>query len=275
MSELPEGQQTLAGVAGPPPAPPPAVSPGRRLREAREASGLSIADVTQAIKFSARQIEAIEADDYAKLPGSTFARGVIRSYAKMLRLEEKPLLAMLAQQKLVADSEVRAPQDTGAELPLPGEWRSRVPLLTVVIVLAAIAIAAASYFRWPGSAEKHNLVQAKPNAAQVAPPPARVGPSAEAVSAPPAKMSDAPPVAPDTRQLVFVFADKSWVEVKDATQKVIFAQNNPADTRQVVNGQPPFDLVIGNAAHVQLQYGDKPIDLRPYTKVEVARLRLE
>ena len=38
---------------------------------------------------------------------------------------------------------------------------------------------------------------------------------------------------------------------------------------------PPFDVVIGNAANVRLKYNDAPVDLRPYFKVDVARLTLE
>ena len=74
---------------------------------------------------------------------------------------------------------------------------------------------------------------------------------------------------------MFTFAGKSWVEVKDASQNIIFAQINDAGTHQVVSGKPPFVLVIGNAPAVQLQYDDRQIDLRPYTKVDVARLNLE
>lgn len=265
MNDIPEGQQTLDTVLDQAAEPVPALSPGHCLREARESRGLSIADVTQAIKFSPRQIEAIERDDFDTLPGNTFVRGIIRSYAKLLRIEEEPLLAMLVPQKSAADSEIHAPQDTGAELPLPGEWRSRLPLLALVIALAAIAVAAATYFGWPGSTEKQKSAQANVNAGPVPLPAVRIEQPAETAA----------PLSADTRQLVFAFEDKSWVEVKDATQKIIFAQNNLAGTRQVVSGKPPFDLVIGNAAHVQLQYGDRPIDLAPYTKVEVARLRLE
>ena len=269
MNEFPEGQQTLDAVLDQATEPVPVLSPGRCLREERESRGMSIADVTHAIKFSPRQIEALERDDFDKLPGNTFVRGIIRSYAKLLRIEEEPLLAMLVQQKLAADSEVHAPLDTGAELPLPGDLRSRLPLLALLVALAAIAIAAATYFGWPGSAEKQKSVPTNVSSGQV---PGQVPLPAVRIEQP-AEM--AAPLSADSRQLNFAFDDKSWVEVKDATQKIIFAQNNLAGTRQVVSGKPPFDLVIGNAAHVQLQYGDKPIDLVPYTKVEVARLTLE
>ena len=45
--------------------------------------------------------------------------------------------------------------------------------------------------------------------------------------------------------------------------------------RSEMRGRPPFEIVIGNAHYVRLLYNDKPVDLKPYTKVEVARLTLK
>jgi cytoskeleton protein RodZ len=42
-----------------------------------------------------------------------------------------------------------------------------------------------------------------------------------------------------------------------------------------VQGRAPFDLVIGNAASVRVTYEGKPVDLRPHTRVHVARLKLK
>jgi cytoskeleton protein RodZ len=42
-----------------------------------------------------------------------------------------------------------------------------------------------------------------------------------------------------------------------------------------VVGPPPLFLVIGNAAAVRLTYNDKPVDLKPYVQIEVARLTLD
>jgi cytoskeleton protein RodZ len=77
------------------------------------------------------------------------------------------------------------------------------------------------------------------------------------------------------QRLLFVFDGDSWVEVKDRSGKVIFYQLNPKGSQQSVRGNPPFSLVIGNAAHVRLTYNDKPVDLAPHTKVDVARLTIE
>ena len=44
---------------------------------------------------------------------------------------------------------------------------------------------------------------------------------------------------------------------------------------RLVEGVAPFELVIGNAHHVRLSYDDRPIDLAPHVKVEVARFTLD
>lgn len=279
MQELPEQPQPASAEIGlfdlfgmPIPS---GDSPGRRLREAREALGLSIADVASSIKFSQRQIETVERDDFDKLPGVTFVRGFIRSYAKLLQLEVQPILAMLDQQKPQTDTVIHLPQDTGAALPQSGEQRSYLPYLALAVTLLTIIVALATYFDWPGGAR----ISGAKNVAAVPlvhPPQTQVEQPAATSSEPgqpvPAKTQ---PLGPDARQLIFVFDDKSWVEVRDATKRVIFAQINEPGTRQVVNGKPPFELVIGNASHVQLQFEDQQIDLRPHTKVEVARLTVE
>jgi len=250
---------------------PSGESPGRSLREARESRGLSIADVVSSIKFSSRQIEAIERNDFAHLPGATFVRGLIRSYAKLLQLDPHPLLAMMDREAVQADNQIHLPKDTGAALPQPGERRSYLPHLALLLALLAVAIGVATYFDWPAGRSKPPTaapIPATPSAYAVQPPATQVEPGQAEPARPPSP-------GPDFRQLIFVFEEKSWVEVKDATQQVIFAQNNEPGTRQVVNGKPPFALVIGNASHVQLQFEDQQVDLRPHTKVDVARLSLE
>ena len=70
-------------------------SAGAALRDARERLGLSVADVSNRLKFAPRQIEALEADEITRLPGIAFVRGFIRSYAKFLQIDPVPLLATL------------------------------------------------------------------------------------------------------------------------------------------------------------------------------------
>jgi cytoskeleton protein RodZ len=55
---------------------------------------------------------------------------------------------------------------------------------------------------------------------------------------------------------------------------MLMSQLNPTGSRRIVSGRTPLSLVIGNAANVRLTYNDKPVDLKPYIQIEVARLTL-
>jgi cytoskeleton protein RodZ len=72
-----------------------------------------------------------------------------------------------------------------------------------------------------------------------------------------------------------IFEDESWVEVRDGNGATIFSRLNAPGTERVVRGMPPFVVVVGNAHRVKLLYEDKPIDLGPHTRVDVARITLE
>lgn len=66
---------------------------GDKLRSAREAKGLSIADVEKATKIQSRYLTAIEKNDFDKLPGDFYVRAFIRQYAQVVGLDGKKLLS--------------------------------------------------------------------------------------------------------------------------------------------------------------------------------------
>lgn len=70
-------------------------SPGILLSNERVKRGLSLQEVADRLKLSRKQLEAIENDEYDKLPGATFARGFVRNYAKLLGLDVALLNASL------------------------------------------------------------------------------------------------------------------------------------------------------------------------------------
>lgn len=72
--------------------------PGWRLREAREANGLTTQQVAAQLRMQLRIIEALENDDYSNLPGTTFVQGYLRSYARLLGLPEEEILASAPRQ---------------------------------------------------------------------------------------------------------------------------------------------------------------------------------
>lgn len=68
-------------------------SPGERLKRIREAKGISIRQIADATKISARWLECVEREDLSKLPGGIFARAIIRSYAAHVGLDGASVLA--------------------------------------------------------------------------------------------------------------------------------------------------------------------------------------
>jgi cytoskeleton protein RodZ len=273
--------------------------PGQVLAAARAEHKLSVADVSQQIKFGVNQIAAIEADDYARLPGTTFVRGMIRSYAKLVQVDPEPLLAGLSPRQLPGVIAV----DLRGSVHEPFiEGGAKSNRLYVLLSLAALLAVAVVVYEWQVSPiDTGEVVIIAPRAAPgdaadaAAPAPGQaIAPSApapEAASAaPPSAVADvqapvqaltaaaASPAkagAAGAKRIELEFDGLSWVEIKQANGKVLLSQLNPAGSRQLIEGAPPFELVIGNAARVRLKYNDVAVDLRPYFKVDVARMTLE
>jgi cytoskeleton protein RodZ len=273
--------------------------PGLVLRAAREAKGLSLNDVAQVTRLSERQIDALERDDYASLPGSTAVRGFVRSYAKLLKLDVAPLLAALDPAAPLIVAEVRPPGQVDevrahrvVKLPrklLLLSWSLLCIALTWYVVRPDMT-GLREYFSTFFFVSKHAPLTAVPAIAAAAPvvvpvatpaipPPATTGESAVALpaSADASSVStpEPAPAAPVPSGMRLEFTGLSWIEVRDATQQIVFSGEYPAGTRQDVAGRTPFQVWIGKASNVRVFFGDRPIDLQPYTRAEVARLTVE
>ena len=259
--------------------------PGAMLRMAREARGTTIAEVAAALKLSPRQIEAIESEDFSRLAGATFIRGFIRNYAKLLRIDAGPVLAALAENAALPQAELNAPMDVGVKMPTGSGRHGKGLLGATLLALLMLALALVLFFdvidvgmflKLQGS-PMTSTQEGQPQVVQPLPQPvASPSPPMEAGrEVKPADSSEKPDVKPGAHQLIFTFDGSSWVEVKDAAGRTIFSQMNAKGTTQVVEGRPPFQLVVGNASLVRLQYNDQPVDLMPHTRVEVARLTLD
>lgn len=75
-------------------------------------------------------------------------------------------------------------------------------------------------------------------------------------------------------QLSFRFAADSWVEVRDGAGSILHSGTNRAGSARIVQGTPPFALVVGNAASVTLEFNGQPVDLAAHVRGSVARLTL-
>lgn len=250
--------------------------PGAVLRASREAQGLSVSDVAQVIRFSERQIEALECDDHTGLQGATLLRGFVRSYAKFLKIDAAPLLAALEPAAPIAVADVRPPGNIGVAEE-PGLAPSTKLRLLIAGLLTLVVLAAALHFM-PPVVPSANVpvvpVATTPSATSAAEMPALAPPVAKPADA---LISVPVPALPPVTVsgLRVELTDRSWIEIRDATQNVVMSGEYPAGTRQNVAGKPPFKIWIGKAAGVRVFMGERNIDLQPFTRAEVARLTVE
>lgn len=273
---------------------------GQLLREAREAQGLQVEAAAARLRLMHRQVEAMEADDFETLGRPVFARGFVRNYARLLGLDPESLLARMEGPPTEPMAVRRA------EPPLPRSWLSSPWLILLLLgLLLAVAVPVGLYW-WLNSGEDE-LISHMPTAEKVEPVPlalpAPAAPAAPAVepaitpapieaqpeapaSAPiqppaaaPAQDESAAPAAPaeggGDGVLNFEFAGDAWVEIRDGGGRMLHRQLNPAGSRAEVRGQPPFKVLIGNATQARMTYNGRPIDLKPFIDVTVARFTLE
>lgn len=71
---------------------------GPALRQLREARRLSVGDVSARVKFSSRQIDALENERWDDLPRGVSLRGLVKNYGRFLDADVKALLTMLDNQ---------------------------------------------------------------------------------------------------------------------------------------------------------------------------------
>jgi len=266
-----------ADPAGSAAAAPAAV--GGQLRAARIAAQLSVEDIARALKFSPRQIEALETDNYAALPGGAFVRGFVRNYARLLKLDSRALLRQVEAALPSAPVEVRPPENMGAAGSARGLDRFPPLLAAALIVLIAVLLLGLWHFFAPSAPTRTVVGQAAESVRQLPEPAAPAAQVIAPTPAPPGASVLPPPPAslPESSvpTLRFAFSGRSWVEVTDARRQLVHSGESPAGSQLALTGKPPFEIVIGNAAAVSLVYGDRLVDLAPHTRAEVARLRLE
>lgn len=120
------------------------VNPGETLRKARENNNWSQADVAVKLNLTAQALGHLESGTFAKLPGNTFARGYIRAYAKLLGIDQEPLV--------VAFDQLTGSNATGSSVQALGRIEEPAhgaqSLLRAISFLLLIGLALASYFWW-------------------------------------------------------------------------------------------------------------------------------
>ena len=125
---------------------------GEQLRLAREERGIPLREISDQTRISVRYLEAIETNDYKRLPGGIFNRSFVKAYAKYVGYDEKE--AVEAYTRYMRDQ-----GDTGEEVgstpyhskvytDMPATRSPFLTLVLAIVILAILTAVALAVLKW-------------------------------------------------------------------------------------------------------------------------------
>ena len=221
---------------------------GERLRSERLKCGLRLDRISQETKIPARYLEAIEQEQFDKLPGQLFLINFVRQYARALGLDEPQLIAQL-----------RAQQEPPVPVPLPEAPRAQ-PGRRRVGPIAAGAATLLLIFVLAYTAPWKRVIARATTPPQEASAASRGTADRVASSVPEAPKPANVTTASAEQRIVLIAKERTWVAAKQ-DGRTIFAETLQPNETRVLQGNATLDLVIGNPEGVELSLNGKPIDI--------------
>jgi cytoskeletal protein RodZ len=233
-----------ASTTPPPPAEPRTI--GEALRQAREAAGLTLAEVAERTKVRPGILAEIEADDHDRLPALTYSLGFVKAYARTVGLDPNA-----AAERYRVESQKGDPIPTMVDLqPLEAK---RLPSRTLVAAsVAVMALLVAGFWAWGAGW----LTPAPPAEPQVA--------AAEAVPAEP-EAEEAPagatasaPAADPAAPVTITAREEVWLRISDGSETFFMGTMTPGQSMALPQGRA-WQLRTGRAGALEVKVGTTAI----------------
>ena len=265
---------------------------GERLRNARTARGLTLEDIEAATRIKRHYLEALEREAWDELPGPTYVRGFLASYARQLGISVDEILGLYAAPAPGAGAVRAAPATVPRPVEVritPANPRSRlrriVTAIAVVFVAGAVVLAyiLVGQLRQFAATRPHPEVSIPSIPAAGSPPggapsgasavtPASGGQQGTAPGSTTAGQMVTPTsgtpatsgtqaVTPTGAQGIVVSAqatDRSWVRVV-SDGAVVFEGFLSAGDHQVWHGKHQVSVRLGNASALDLSVNGQPL----------------
>lgn len=279
---------------------------GGALKKEREAQKLSLKDICNRLHLNEKQITAMEQDDFASFGDPTRARAFLRSYARLLSLDEEVIVGRHRQLfPTEALNPINVSTETLANTP-KGEGIPKYYLVVGVLVLSAllvwflptlnfgrssseevqaettqealpeVALPASERSQEDAGKALVNEIQL-PQQTQATTPvePAK----AESVKplenkAAETKLAEPAKVPANATSVKFVVTENAWVDVKDGTGKSVFTKVLKPGVDETAQGVPPLKIHVGNAKGTKLFYNGQPFDYSATTTGNTARVTI-
>ncbi|MBE4594105.1 helix-turn-helix domain-containing protein [Vibrio navarrensis] len=289
----------------------PAIEVGTLLKRKREELGYSQKQVADRLRLRLTVIEQIDSNQLATDQVATFTRGYLRSYARLVGVDEAVVLAALddAGDAQHQEQEMQSfSRKTKTE-----KHNSRIMLITWGVFIIIIGI---SSLWWWQNQRDNSLSQSVNDTSAVEVPavveesenipalddvvmqeltvaPEEVDPSVveepfpdatpdvELVEEPAAveaevaeSVQTSPTLASDQQMITMTFEADCWIQVKDAQGNTLISGIRKAGQDLELSGEAPFKVILGAPEGVAMTFASEPVDLSRYTAGKVARFTL-
>ena len=223
---------------------------GKYLKRVRETCGYSLEDVAGITRINLRYLEAIEKDDFEKIPGETFSHGFIRSFARCIGISDEEISRKIRETLKTEPQAVNTQnQDDMAERSVvrkPGKARIILPAAAAVI-LAALLIVLFTSGRESGTIRNSKELKEVP-AESIEVQPQVVAENNQVVQ----KKVEPVVLKVYARELTWISARIDDKETKEALLK-------PGDG-VMWNGDEKVVITVGNAGGIDLDVNGKRLD---------------
>lgn len=168
------------------------MSVGERLRQAREAAGLTLEDIATSTRIPTRHLESLESGDFSRLPAPTYTIGFAKNYAGAVGLDRAEI-----GDQLRAEMGGTRPTSTTPEVFEPADPARAMPKGLIIGAIIGVVLVAL-LFNWLSNRSLQSPDQAAA-VNEAAPPVTPAAPAAQQAQGP----------------VVISASDRAWIEVKD------------------------------------------------------------
>jgi cytoskeleton protein RodZ len=230
---------------------------GERLAEARRELQIPAIEIAKELHLDEYKVHALECNDFDVIGAPVFAKGHLRKYAQLVKVDEADVMADYYQLNRSSGAPpVVARRSRPRQVVSPAPW-----IAAVVVIL----VAASSYW-WFTSRETS---PAPPVTGEIAPLPQEADATAtevdetELLGQPEVNEPEADPepepvtlpiVATDSLdlRLSITYSGDCWTEITDAGGRRLFFDLGKSGRTVNLTGEAPFNVLFGNAANVSL-----------------------
>lgn len=239
---------------------------GLYLKQLREERKIPVAQIAQALKTRSETIQAIEANDFQKIPAPTYVKGYLRSYAGYLGIDSEPILMEYNKQYPPPAKQILVPPEqiiprVGLDIKSAIKSKLFITAVSIIIFLIILTISMIHIFHKRHAVKIIKEKEAPVQAAQSRQPkePEKTPAASPLINTPistPITLSAHP-------------SDSVWLRVA-SDNKVIFEGILQKNQKESWQAQAEFKLRIGNPSKINLVLNNQPIgSIAPYGPVNV------